>query len=71
MSELKAIVYFSYEAEICCPKCGHAFDVIQQDSESDGELQKALFTNKWDDAKGITFTCPSCESDIDVDEVIY
>ena len=63
------IVLLSFSLDVQCPECEHDFDVSDQDDEN--VISGLVFTNRWEEIKGHSATCPSCDHKFILDGIEY
>ena len=67
-------IQLDFQLYVKCPSCGESFDMQDETSTDQDELQECVinlvFNNKWDDtACGVT--CPECDKEFTVKGVEY
>lgn len=63
--------YLEYSVNVDCPKCEESNDITDSEHDTECEVPKALFNNKWDDLKGFDVTCEHCGHEFKIEEVEY
>ena len=52
-----------------CPHCNNEFDAFDQDDG--GNILHPIFNNEWKKLEGCEITCPICETEFELGEVIW
>ena len=66
------IAFLGYQLDIECPHCEKEVDLVEYECNSgDNSISGRIFTNRWDDIKGMVIECPHCNNDFTIDKVEY
>lgn len=63
------IARLSWELYVDCPHCGATFDAVTVDHEN--SIARRVFTNAWDDVKGVEIECPKCDKEFELGVIEY
>jgi len=67
----KNIIEVYYEINVDCPSCKKTMDLTENNFDDDGVFSKPLFTNRWDEVKGIKIECIHCDNEFKIDGMEY
>lgn len=63
------VLWVDYKLLITCPACGEELDLADVDYDNDGEFSSPIFSNRWDDLKGVETNCSSCGHEFKIESV--
>lgn len=65
----KPLAFLNFSLYVNCPHCDELMDLSENDF--DYIVTNALFDNRWDDLNGYDTSCPKCDTDFQIEKVVY
>jgi Zn finger protein HypA/HybF involved in hydrogenase expression len=56
---------------LSCPKCEEDIDLASGDYDADNCISEAIFSNRWDDLRGLEIECQECGHEFKLESVEY
>ncbi len=69
----KVLGYATVEVNVGCPNCGKSFDVLSGNNDDDNIVSDALYENTTKSCTDIGYqlSCPDCDLEFELDEIVY
>lgn len=65
------VALLDWSLYVDCPHCEESVDLVETDCDNDYSIANKVFSNKWDEVKGQTVTCPNCREQFELSGMEY